>query len=112
MKITLNHCGETLIEALVSMLIIAMTTAMLTMTVATVLRSYQQAEQTPTVFNKNEAVIYPSSSVNVQIALCDTGNSIITADADGVSTTYTVKVYEQSGQNSMNGGLYYYEKFP
>ena len=92
-----NRHGETLIESLVSMLIIAMTTAMLTMTVATVLRSYQQAEQTQTFADKGWTGSPSASSdttINVQVTLEDTLIGTANVKAQGTGGT--------------DGRLYYY----
>lgn len=92
-----NRHGETLIESLVSMLIIAMTTAMLTMTVATVLRSYQQAEQTQTFADEGWTDSLSASSnttINVQVTL--DSRLIGTADV------------KPQGTGGTDGRLYYY----
>lgn len=81
-----NQRGETLVESLISMVIIAMTGMMLAMAAATVLRSNTQAGQTMTFLDTDAAV---------------TSSSDYTVSLGGVSLG-TVTVKEQ-------GGLYSYD---
>lgn len=111
MKTLRNRHGESMIESLITMLIIGMVTAMLTMTVATVLRSYQRAEQTPTFVDGtlndtgNTSATIAVTSARATVSLCDSGGTPLT-DGD---TIWSVTVYKQTGKNGMDGGVYYYD---
>lgn len=109
MKTAWNRHGETMIESLISMLIIGMVTAMLTMTVATVLRIYQQSEQTPTFV---DGTLNDTGNTSATIDVTkDTGATVSLYDSNGdtLNVDWGVTVYKQTGKNGMDGGLYYYD---
>lgn len=107
MNITLNRRGETLIESLISMLIIAMTTAMLTMAVANVLRSYSLAERTPTfAYNSAQNTMHEELGGSYTVKLeWDSPTSD--------SVTRSVTMHKENSQTpDIEGVLYYYVPEP